>query len=226
MNMNKVRNYLPYFLVIPTFTVVMLLIAYPIFDVFRLSFTNLFLLRPGTGKFVGLNTFVSVLKDPVFLLVLKNTFIWIVLGAVLSMSIGIAIGYYLSFNFKINRFLRAVILIPWILPSVVSASTWQWMLNAQFGVINDLLKKLGLIEEGIGWLGDPRLAIYALTFILVWKNIPLISLLLSAAIQSVPISLLEAATIDGASGWQKFWRIIFPIISYTFLILTLSLIHI
>lgn len=217
----KERTSLPYFLVVPTFILVMLLIAYPIFEVIRLSFTNLFLLRPGTGKFVGLRTFVSVFKDPVFPLVLKNTFIWIALGAVLSMGIGMAIGYYLSFDFKINRILRAVILIPWILPSVVSASVWQWMLNAQFGVINDILKKIGLIKEGIPWLGDPKLAIYALTFVLVWKNVPLIALLLSAAIQGVPISLLEAATIDGASGWQKFWRIVLPIISYTFLILTI-----
>ncbi len=217
----KEKTSLPYFLVLPTFILVMLFIAYPIFDVFRLSFTNLFLLRPGMEKFVGLKTFIMVFRDPVFLLVLKNTFIWMTLGAVLSMSIGMAIGYYLSFDFKINRILRAVILIPWILPSVVSATTWQWMLNAQFGIINDILKKIGFIKESIPWLGDPKFAIYALTFVLVWKNVPLIALLLSAAIQGVSISLLEAATIDGASGWQKFWRIILPIINYTFLILTI-----
>lgn len=217
----KERTSLPYFLVVPTFILVMLFIAYPIFEMFRLSFTDLFLLLPGTGKFVGLETFVSVFRDPIFPLVLKNTFIWMAFGVGLSMSIGMAIGYYLSFDFKINRILRAMILIPWIFPSVVSASTWQWMLNKEFGVINDILVKVGFIKEGIAWLGDPRLAIYALTFVLVWKNVPLVSLLLSAAIQGVSISLLEAATIDGASGWQKFWRIILPMISYTSLILTI-----
>jgi len=209
----------PYVLILPTYIVVLVLIAYPILDVIRLSFTNLFLLLPGTGKFVGFKTFIAAISDSVFPLVFKNTLIWMSLATLFSLAISIGVGYYLSFDWKINRILRAVILIPWIFPPVISASIWQWMMHSEFGVVNDLLKRVGLLKEGIAWLGQPNTALYALIFVMVWKNVPMLSILLSAAFQGVSNELLEAATIDGASGWQKFRRISLPTISYTILIL-------
>jgi multiple sugar transport system permease protein len=198
---------------------VIFLVAYPIFDVFRMSFTDLLLLRPGTDKFVGFKTYAKIFKDPVFHLVARNTIIWMSMATVFSIGVGIAVGYYLSFDWKINKVLRAVILIPWIMPPVISASIWQWMMHSDFGVVNDILRRIGIIKEGVAWLGEPRSALYALIFIMVWKNVPMLSILLSAAFQGVPQELLEAATIDGASELQKFRRISIPLVSYTLLIL-------
>jgi len=209
----------PYLLILPTFVIVAVLVAYPIFDVIRLSFTDLLLLRPGSGKFVGFKTFNKTLMDPVFPLVIRNTAVWMALATLFSIVIGLAVGYYLSFDWRINRFLRAVILVPWILPPVISASIWQWMVHPDFGVINDILIKLRVLTEGYAWLGDPKVALYVLILVMVWKNVPMVSILLSAAFQGVPAELLEAATIDGASEWQKFRRISLPAISYTLLIL-------
>lgn len=213
------RLKLPYIFILPTFIVVTVLIAYPIFDVIRLSFTDLFLLRPGTGKFVGLRTYAKTLSDPVFPLVLRNTIVWMALATILSIGFGLGVGYYLSFDWKINKVLRAVILLPWILPPVISASIWQWMMHSEFGVINDILVRLRFLEDGIAWLGEPKLALSALILVMVWKNVPMLAILLSAAFQSVPAELLEAATIDGATEWQKFRFISLPSISYTLLIL-------
>ncbi len=210
---------LPYLLIAPTFIIVAVLVAYPIFDVIRLSFTDLLLLRPGTGKFVGLKTFTRTFADPVFPLVIRNTFLWMALATLFSIGIGLGVGYYLSFDWRINRLLRAVILLPWILPPVISASIWQWMVHSDFGVINDVLIKLRILTEGFAWLGEPKIALYVLIGVMVWKNVPMLSILLSAAFQGVPAELLEAATIDGASDWQKFRRISLPTISYTLLIL-------
>ena len=198
---------LPYILILPTYIIVVVLVAYPIFDVIRLSFTDLLLLRPGTGKFVGLKTYIQTFTDPVFPLVIRNTILWMALATVLSIGVGLVVGYFLSFDWRINRLLRAVILIPWILPPVISASIWKWMVHSDFGVVNDMLIRLRILTSGVAWLGEPRVALYVLILVMVWKNVPMLSILLSAAFQGVPNELLEAATIDGASGWQKFRRI-------------------
>ncbi len=210
---------LPYLLILPTYIVVVVLVAYPIFDVIRLSFTDLLLLRPGTGKFVGLKTYIQTFTDPVFPLVIRNTILWMALATVLSIGVGLAVGYFLSFDWRINRLLRAVILLPWILPPVISASIWQWMVHPDFGVVNDMLIRLRILTSGVAWLGEPRIALFVLILVMVWKNVPMLSILLSAAFQGVPTELLEAATIDGASEWQKFRRISLPTVSYTLLIL-------
>ncbi len=210
---------LPYILILPTYIIVVVLVAYPIFDVIRLSFTDLLLLRPGTGKFVGLKTYIQTFTDPVFPLVIRNTILWMALATVLSIGVGLVVGYFLSFDWRINRLLRAVILIPWILPPVISASIWKWMVHSDFGVVNDMLIRLRILTSGVAWLGEPRVALYVLILVMVWKNVPMLSILLSAAFQGVPNELLEAATIDGASGWQKFRRISLPTVSYTLLIL-------
>jgi len=219
MKKRNVSVSLPYLLLLPTFAFVIGLIGYPIFEVIRLSLTNTYLLRPEIAKFVGLETFLKVLKDPVLPLILRNTILWIVGGVGISIIIGTAVGYFLSLDIKINRMLRAVILVPWILPEVVTASTWRWMLHVKFGVINDILLRFGFITEGIEWLGNPKLALFSLTGVLVWRSVPLIALLMSAAIQGISVSLLEAATIDGASRWQKFWQIIMPMVRPIFTIL-------
>jgi len=203
---------LPYWLVAPTLLIVVAFIIYPVIETFRLSFTdtNLLLAARIPPKFVGFATYGKALSDPLLPTVLKNTVIWVFVGTLLTLLIGVAIGYYLSFDWKINRLLRAGLLIPWIIPSVVIAAAWKWMYNDQLGVINDILKRLGVIHEGIPFLGLPQWVIFPLTFVVAWRAAPLTAMVVSAAIQGVPTSLLEAATIDGANGWQEFRYVTLP----------------
>ena len=185
------------------------LVIYPVGEVVRLSFTNTSLLV-GRSDFVGLQSYQRIVADPLFDTVVRNTAQWVLLGTALTMLLGLSVGYFLSFNYRINRLLRASILIPWLLPAVVSVAAWRWMYSAEEGVINDVLKRTGLIERGIPWLGDPSLVIYALIVVAVWRLLPFGALVISAAVQGIPNSYLEAATIDGANGWQKFRYIVLP----------------
>jgi multiple sugar transport system permease protein len=205
-------------LVLPAMAMVLSFIVYPVGEVVRMSFTNTNLLTR-RSDFVGFQSYVRVLEDPLMLQVLKNTAIWVFLGTALALLLGLGVGYFLSFDFKINRLLRASILIPWILPVVVSVAAWRWMYHAEMGVINDLLKKAGLIEKGISWLGDPSLVMYALVTIATWRHLPFAALIISAAVQGIPSGILEAATIDGANGWQKFRYIVMPHLAYPLVVI-------
>jgi len=202
-----------YALVAPAMLLVIGLVIYPVGEVVRLSFTNTSLLA-GRSDFVGLQSYQRIVADPLFDTVVRNTAQWVLLGTALTMLLGLSIGYFLSFNYRINRLLRASILIPWLLPAVVSVAAWRWMYSAEEGVINDILKRVGLIERGIPWLGDPSLVVYALIVVAVWRLLPFGALVISAAVQGIPNSYLEAATIDGANGWQKFRYIVLPELMY------------
>jgi multiple sugar transport system permease protein len=199
----------------------MAFIAYPLIEIVRISFTGWHFLKPGSDTFVGFDTYAQVLSDPLFLRIMGNTVLWMIMGTAFSLVLGMAIGYFLSFEWRINRFLRAVIIIPWILPPVVSATIWKWMMHGKFGVINDILMRMHIIDQGIPWLGQISTAFFAVNMVLVWKNVPLVALLLSAAFQGVPVELVEAGTIDGANAWTRFWRIIFPGIKTTFLVVAI-----
>jgi multiple sugar transport system permease protein len=208
------RDLFGYALVTPAMVLVLGFIIYPVGEVVRLSFTNTSLLA-GRSDFVGLQSYQRIVADPLFETVVRNTAQWVFLGTALTVLLGLGVGYFLSFNYRVNRLLRASILIPWLLPAVVSVAAWRWMYSAEEGVINDVLKRSGLIERGIPWLGDPSLVIYALIVVAVWRLLPFGSLVISAAVQGIPNSYLEAATIDGANGWQKFRYIVLPELTYS-----------
>ncbi len=203
-----------YALILPAMLCVLGFIFYPVASVIQLSFTNTSLLTH-RSDFVGFDSYARILGDPLIGLVLKNTAVWVFAGTSMVILTGLSVGYFLSFPYKINRLLRASILIPWVLPAVVSITAWKWMFHAEMGVINDMLKKVGLIERGIAWLGEPGLVIYALVAIATWRHLPFAALVVSATVQAIPTSLVEAATIDGANGWQKFRHIVLPHLGYT-----------
>jgi multiple sugar transport system permease protein len=214
----RAQDWFGYALVFPAMAMVLAFIIYPVGEVIRLSFTNTSLLTR-RSDFVGLESYQRILSDPLIGQVVQNTAIWVFANTILTLLIGLMVGYFLSFNFVINRLLRASILIPWVLPGVVAVAAWQWMYHAELGVINDLLKKAGLIDEGVAWLGTPGLVIYALVVVAVWRHLPFAALVISAAVQAIPASLLEAATIDGANAWQRFRHVVLPALSYTLTII-------
>lgn len=221
----RAQDWFGYALVFPAMAMVLAFIIYPVGEVVRLSFTNTSLLTR-RSDFVGLQSYERILADPLLIQVIQNTAIWVFANTGLTLLFGLMIGYFMSFNFVINRLLRASILIPWVLPAVVAVAAWQWMYHAELGVINDLLKRAGLIDRGVAWLGDPNRVIYSVVVIGVWRSLPFGALVISAAVQAIPASLLEAATIDGANPWQRFRHVVLPSLSYTLTIIgILTLIH-
>lgn len=149
-------------------------------------------------------------KDPIFLISLKKTFIWVLFSVGFQVVIGLIIALVLNQKFYMRALVRGLVLIPWVLPSVVSALLWSWILDGTYGLLNDWLTRLHLISQNIPWLANPNTAFGAVIATNVWKGFPFFAISFLAALQGIPQNLYEAAEIDGASAWQKFWAVTLP----------------
>jgi multiple sugar transport system permease protein len=166
-------------------------------------------------EFGSLANFRALAADPVFWLVMKNTAIWILGGTLGCVVLGLAIAAYLAVDSRLTLVLRAIILLPWILPDVVTAMAWRWMLHGQVGIIGQTVSEAGLTDRPVSFLGDPDLVMWSLVAVVVWRKMPLVALILCAAIRSVPQEHLEAARIDGANAWQRFRFVVLPHIAFS-----------
>ncbi len=215
----KYLNYaFAYLLILPGLLAVCLFIARPAYDTFVLSFSKIFL-----GKnlgFIGFKNFENFFSDPIFSVVINNTIIWLIAGCFFSVVLGLLIAVYISQENNSSLLIRSIILLPWILPDVLSAITWKWMLNSKFGVINDLLLRFEIIENPYPFLGKPDTVIWTLVFLVVWRKVPLVALFLCAAIRSVPVDYLEAAKLDGANSIQRFYYITLKHIAFSITAIT------
>lgn len=199
-------------LTIPALLVLTLVFAYPIGRAFWLS---LFAENLGTQLkpiFTGLDNYFRMVGDGRFWQSFWNTSIFTAASVTLEMLLGMGIALVLNQSFRGRGFVRTVAIIPWALPTAVMGLAWAWIFNGEYGVVNDLLERMGLIETNITWLGNPTLAMVALVLADVWKTTPFISVILLAGLQSIPGDLYEAHAIDGATSWQSFWQITLPLI--------------
>ncbi len=212
MNRSSDR-WLAYFLILPVAAAVLAFVLGPTWDVATLSLTQ-FVMGQERG-FGTLVNFRALWADPVFGTVVVNTAIWILGGTVFCVLTGLAVGAYLAIDSKITTALRALILLPWVLPDVVTAMAWKWMLHGQVGVIGDAFTRTGLTDQPISFLGDPNLVMWMLVIVLVWRKMPLVALILCAAIRSVPTEQIEAARMDGANAFQRFRHVILPNIAFS-----------
>jgi multiple sugar transport system permease protein len=206
-------RWLAYWMIFPVVAAVLTFVAGPIYDVFTLSFT-----RFAMGQelsFGSLVNFQALLSDPLFYRVLTNTAIWIFGGTLFCVLLGLAIGTFMAIDSRLTTFLRAIILLPWVLPDVVTAMAWKWMLHGQIGLVGQTLSQLGLTDGPISFLGDPDKVMWVMVAVVVWRKMPLVALILCAAVRSVPQEHLEAARIDGASTWQQFRYVVLPHISFS-----------
>ncbi len=162
--------------------------------------------------------YTDILSSPEFLQTLKTTCIFVFFSVALIMILGTAIAILLNQKFKGRGFVRALVLIPWAIPAVVNGIMWKWILDSSYGILNALLKSLGLIDSYIPFLAQPTSAFAFAVIANVWKRIPFAIILLLAGLQSIPNELYEAATVDGASAWQKLWKITLPMISSTIMV--------
>ncbi|HEY9691016.1 MAG TPA: sugar ABC transporter permease [Oculatellaceae cyanobacterium] len=199
-------------LLIPALLLLAFVFAYPIGRAFWLS---LFTKNLGTELqpvFSGLENYGRMAGDGRFWQSFTTSAIFTTASVVIELFLGMGIALVLNQSFPGRSLVRTVAILPWALPTALIGLAWAWIFNDQFGVVNDLLLRLGLIKTGINWLGDPTLAMLALIFADVWKTTPFISILLLAGLQSISSDLYEAHAIDGASPWQSFRQITLPLL--------------
>src|SRR5262245_2632535 len=206
-------------LLAPTLTILALFIAYPFILGVWLAVSDKVVGRP--GLFVGLANFRVNLEDAIFLRAFQNTFVYTFIATILKLALGMAAALLLNHHFRWKRIVRASMLLPWIVPTVLSTLAWQWMFDATFSVFNWVLMNTGVISKRILWLGDGTLAMGCLIAVNVWRGMPFFAITLLAGLQTVNPDLHEAAEIDGANAWQRFWRVTLPLIKPIMLVVVL-----
>jgi len=195
------------------------LVGYPFFYGILLSMQD----RPvaHTGTFVGLKNFIADAHDPIFWRAAINTFVYTFVATILKMVGGLGLALAMNQHFRTKNLIRALLLLPFIVPTVLSTVAWLWMLDPAFSVVNRLLVALGWPKPGPSWLGDPTLAMLSIIIINTWRGLPFYGITLLAGLQTVPAELYEAASIDGAGGWERFRYITLPMLRPIILIVTL-----
>jgi multiple sugar transport system permease protein len=164
------------------------------------------------GKFVGMANFDKLWNDSIFRVAVGNTFVYTAVTTVFKLALGLWLAMLLNRHFKGKALTRAFILLPFIIPTVLSTFAWKWMFDPTFSVINWTLFRLSLITGRINWLGDPTLAMISVIIVNVWRGVPFYAISLLAGLQTISPELQEAAAIDGARPWQRFWHVTWPLL--------------
>jgi trehalose/maltose transport system permease protein len=209
----------------PTLFILAVVAGWPLFRTIYFSFTNASLTDLGNAQFIGFDNYLSwvtlksgrtiyrgLLADPVWWNAVWNTGKFAFLSVVIETVLGLVVALVLNAQFVGRGIVRAAILIPWAIPTIVSAKMWAWMLNDQFGILNDILLSFGLIGQKIAWTANPDTAMIAVLIVDVWKTTPFMALLILAGLQMVPGDIYEAAKIDGVNPVKVFWRLTLPLI--------------
>lgn len=198
---------------VPTVAVVLGVAFYPLLNTILTSFTNERLGSTREVKWVGLRNYTELFSDAVFLRSIWNTLVFTFFSVGFEVVLGMIIALVINSTFRGRGLVRASMLVPWAIPTVVSAQMWKWMYNDVSGVINDLLvNQLGILPTKLAWVADPNLVMPSLIAIDVWKTTPFMALLLLAGLQIIPGDIYEAATVDGASRMQQFFTMTLPLV--------------
>ncbi|MBE4734330.1 MULTISPECIES: carbohydrate ABC transporter permease [Streptomyces] len=186
--------------------------AYPLYRNLDLSLRD-YTVRSfvdGNAPFTGLANYQKVFDDPTFAPALLHTVVFTAVCLVFQYAIGLALAVFFNQHFRLSTTLRALFLVPWLLPLIVSASTWSWMFNSDSGIVNTALHAVGI--GPVNWLTSPDWSLPSVIIANIWIGVPFNLVVLYSGLQSVPGSLYEAAALDGANAWQRFWRITFPLL--------------
>src|SRR5215510_10394718 len=205
------RNWLGFWFMLPAAAILLLFLAYPLGLGVWLSFTDAKI--GDAGQFVGLENYEWLSDDKTFWLSVFNTLLYTTVASVVKFAIGLYLALLLNERLPFKAIIRAVVLIPFIVPTVLSAIAFWWIFDPQFSVISWSLKKMGLLSTNINFLGDIWNARFSTVFANVWRGVPFIAITLLAGLQTVPPSLYEAATLDGATRWQMFVKITYPLLT-------------
>lgn len=219
---SKKRPYLwPYLLVAPALLIVLCVVFVPIWNAISMSFQSYDLKYPKRIGFIWFANYQKLLSDPLFWQSLLRTLQWVAFGVGLQFIFGFILALILNRNFRGRGVTRAVSLIPWVTPGVLIALMWRWIFDGNYGVLNDLLKNIGLISENVPFLAQKVTAMPSVITAIVWQGIPFFAIMLLAGLQGISAELYEAADIDGANGPQKLFRITIPSLRNTIFVTTM-----
>ncbi|MBV1701817.1 MAG: sugar ABC transporter permease [Hyphomicrobiales bacterium] len=205
------REWLGFWFMLPAAAILTLLLVYPLGLGIWLSFTDATI--GSVGKFVGLDNYSWILGDDSFINATVFTIMYTLVASTIKFAVGLYLALLLNKRLPLKALLRSIVLIPFVVPTVLSAMAFWWIFDAQFSIISWSLTKMGLINHNIDFLGDPTLARICVIFANIWRGVPFVAITLLAGLQTVSPSLYEAATIDGATPWQNFRFITYPLLT-------------
>lgn len=205
------HNWLGAWFMLPAAAFLILFLAYPLGLGVWLSLTDTKIGR--SGVFIGTENYEWLWDDSVFWLSVFNTLLYTIVASAIKFAVGLYLALLLNENLPFKAILRAVVLIPFIVPTVLSAIAFWWIYDSQFSIVSWTLRHLGLIASNIDFLGDTWNARWSVIFANIWRGVPFVAITLLAGLQTVSPSLYEAATIDGASAWQRFRYITYPLLT-------------
>ena len=211
------KNWLGYALIAPAIIFVLIVTFYPMVYGVGFSFFQYDLLAgPDAARpFIGFSNYLKIFKLDNFWTAFKNTGIWTVVNVSVQLTLATIVALVLNENLRFRNVFRTAIMTPWAIPSVVAVLTFRFLYDPNVGIINTILLKLNIISEPVSILGNATLAMVAVICISIWKGTPFVLIFILAAMQSIPHDIYESAYLDGANGWQKFWRITLPSIKDT-----------
>jgi multiple sugar transport system permease protein len=186
--------------------------AYPMYRNLDLSLRDytVYSFVHGGAPFAGLSNYASIIDDPSFNSTLIHTLVFTAVSLVFQFAIGLALAVFFAQNFRLSALLRALFLVPWLLPLIVSASTWSWMLDTNYGIVNAALHAVGI--GPVDWLTSPTWSLSSVIIANIWIGVPFNLVLLYSGLQGIPRDLYEAASLDGAGPWQRFRRVSWPLL--------------
>lgn len=203
---------------IPMLVVILCIAGWPLARTIYFSFTDATLADIDAHRFIGLDNFIYLLQDPDWWIAVKNTLVFTIASVSLEVMLGTVIALALNAHMPGRGLLRASVMIPWAIPTIVSAQMWNWMFNDFYGVINAMMLGMGLIDQPWAWTADPDLSLWAVVIADVWKTTPFMALLILAALQVLPSECYEAARVDGIHPVRVFFKVTVPLIKPALLV--------
>ena len=223
MRPKKAAWFYPYLLLAPALTIMVGVVFFPVLEAVFTSFSFYDMRYPAKTGFTGIANYIEILTDdPQFWPTLGRTLCWVVFGVGFQFFFGFLLALLLNKTFSFRGIVRALAMLPWVTSGVLIGLVWRWLYDGEYGVVNDLLLKLGILKDSIPFLANTTAALPAVIITLIWQGIPFFALMLLAALQSVPSEMYDAADIDGAGRLQKLFRITIPSI-YNTIFVTLLL---
>lgn len=213
--MEKKRKREPWLFLLPVLVVLLLLFGYPLINNIVMAFQNYKLTAPNDIYFNGFENFKKLFGDPDGLMILKNSIIYVVISVAGQFLLGLTLALALKKQFKGRGLYQSIVFLPWAFSGFVVGLIFRWSFNGEYGVVNNLLMKLGIIDNNIAWLGTPGYSLAVVIIAMIWMGIPFFAIMILAALQSIPADVYEAADVDGCGTVRQFFQITLPYIKPT-----------
>ncbi len=213
--MSKKKKLEPWLFLLPALIVLLLLFGYPLINSIVMAFQNYKLTAPDDITFNGLENFRKLASDKDTLMILKNSLIYVVVSVLGQFICGMALALALKKRFRGRGIYQSIVFLPWAFSGFVVGLIYRWSFNGEYGVVNNLLMDLGIIDQKIAWLGTPGYSLAVVIIAMIWMGIPFFAIMILAALQSIPADVYEAADVDGCGTLRAFFKITLPYIKPT-----------